>query len=136
VRCSLLGTYQPSNALVAAVTARSLGLPEAAIRAGLGRVSWPGRFHVVERDPVLVLDGAHNPGAARALAASLAAYFPAQPLTLVLGVSADDQAGILRASFPASSHPTAYAGPRAASRWRSGRCSRPLMHGSRRRACP
>jgi dihydrofolate synthase / folylpolyglutamate synthase len=118
VRCRLLGVFQPGNALLAVAAARHLGASEGAVRQGLGSVQWPGRFQIVGRDPIVVLDGAHNPGGARALAASLATYLPGRPLTLVIGVSADkDQAGILAALAPLASRLvlTAYAGARAAS---------------------
>jgi dihydrofolate synthase / folylpolyglutamate synthase len=98
----LLGTYQPANALLAVAAARALGVQAAAIREGLLRARWPGRFDVRRtRDGWLVLDGAHNPAGARALAQSLTAYFAGQPLTLVAGMSADkDAAGILAALAP------------------------------------
>lgn len=93
---ALLGTYQPANALLAVAAARHLGAGEPAIRAGLQRVRWPGRFHVLGERPRLVLDAAHNPAGARALAASLREYFPGEPLTLVMGILRDkDAAGIL-----------------------------------------
>jgi dihydrofolate synthase/folylpolyglutamate synthase len=117
VGCRLLGTFQPGNALLAAAAARQLGASEDAVRHGLATVDWPGRFQVVQRDPIIVVDGAHNPGGARALAASLRAYFPSEPLTLVVGISADkDQAGILAALAPLAARLvlTAYRGPRAA----------------------
>mgnify|MGYP001580564060 CR=1 FL=1 len=117
VVCALLGVFQPGNALLAAAAARALGVGEAAIRQGLASVRWPGRFQVLGRDPVLVLDSAHNPGGARALAASLRAYFPGQPITFVIGISADkDQVGILEALAPQASRLilTAAAHPRAA----------------------
>jgi dihydrofolate synthase/folylpolyglutamate synthase len=64
-------------------------------------VRWPGRFQILRRDPVVVLDGAHNPAGARALAASLATYFPGQRVTFVVGISRDkDRAGILEALAP------------------------------------
>ena len=101
VEVPLLGVFQPSNALLAVATARVLGVAEPAIRAGLGRARWPGRFDIVRRDPFLVLDGAHNPAGARALARSLSDLFGDQPLTLVLGLSEDkDAAGILGALVP------------------------------------
>ncbi|HEV8440572.1 MAG TPA: folylpolyglutamate synthase/dihydrofolate synthase family protein [Methylomirabilota bacterium] len=118
VGCRLLGVFQPVNALLAVAAARELGAGEHAIRGGLGTVQWPGRFQILQRDPVVILDGAHNPAGARALAASLAAYFPGQPVTLVLGISADkDQTGILAALAPLASRLilTAYSSPRAAS---------------------
>jgi dihydrofolate synthase/folylpolyglutamate synthase len=117
VFCRLLGVFQPSNALLAVAAARHLGADEQAIRGGLAVVEWPGRFQILRRDPTVIVDGAHNPGGARALAQSLATYFPGEPLTLVLGVSADkDQAGILSALAPLASRLilTAYRSPRAA----------------------
>jgi dihydrofolate synthase/folylpolyglutamate synthase len=98
LRLGLLGAYQPANALLAVAAARVLDVPEAAVRQGLERARWPGRFEVRTRPGGwLVLDGAHNPAGARALAASLDAYFGETPITLVLGVLRDkDAAGIMR----------------------------------------
>jgi dihydrofolate synthase/folylpolyglutamate synthase len=65
----------------------------------------------------VVLDGAHNPAGAAALAASLRHYFPGARLTLVLGISADkDRAGILKALAPGAARIvlTAAGHPRAA----------------------
>ena len=117
VACGLLGVYQPGNALLAAAAARELGAAEGAIRAGLRGVRWPGRFQIFRRDPLVVLDGAHNPAGARALAASLRAYFPGRPVTFVIGVLADkDAGGILAALRPLAARVilTASANPRAA----------------------
>jgi dihydrofolate synthase/folylpolyglutamate synthase len=83
--------------LLAVAAAHTLGASESAIREGLARARWPGRFDV-QRRPAgwLVLDGAHNPAGARALADSLATYFGDAPTTFVLGVLRDkDAAGIL-----------------------------------------
>jgi dihydrofolate synthase/folylpolyglutamate synthase len=117
VHCRLLGLFQPGNALLAVAAARALGASDEAVRQGLATVRWPGRFQIVRRDPIVVVDGAHNPGGARALAGSLRAYFPGSPLTLVVGISADkDQAGILAELAPLAARLvlTAYRGPRAA----------------------
>ena len=98
VRCALLGVFQPGNALLAAAAARVLGADEGAIRRGLAMAHWPGRFQLVRRSPPVIVDGAHNPAGARALAASLAAYFPGLRGTLVVGISADKNvAGMLGA---------------------------------------
>ncbi len=123
---ALPGLFQPANALLGVAAARAfasaagLPLPEAAIRAGCAAVRWPGRFQVIELGPAgrptLVLDGAHNPGGAAALAASLTHYFRDRRLTLVLGISADkDRAGILKALAPLAARLvlTAAANPRA-----------------------
>jgi len=101
VRCALLGVFQPGNALLAAAAARVLGADDTAIRAGLGAARWPGRFQLIRRFPPVILDGAHNPAGARALAASLSAYFPGERITFVIGTSDDkDKAGILTALLP------------------------------------
>ena len=110
VRLALPGLFQPGNAVLAVGAVRAfeagtgLPVPEAAVREGCAAVRWPGRFQIVPGDagrPTLVLDGAHNPGGATALAASLRHHFPGRRLALVLGVSADkDRAGILKALAP------------------------------------
>jgi dihydrofolate synthase/folylpolyglutamate synthase len=98
---ALLGRHQHSNALVAVAAARAVGAPAEAIRAGLRRVHWPGRFEVLGHGPWTVLDGAHNPAGARALAVTLRDYFGAVPVTFVVGVLADkDHRGILAELVP------------------------------------
>jgi dihydrofolate synthase / folylpolyglutamate synthase len=96
------GSFQPSNALLAVTAARELGAGDAAIRDGLARAWWPGRFQVLRRaHGFLVLDGAHNPAGARALAVSLRDVFGESRVTFVLGVLADkDAAGIVAALAP------------------------------------
>jgi dihydrofolate synthase/folylpolyglutamate synthase len=95
----LLGSFQPSNALLAVAAARALDVPEPAIRTGLTRVRWPGRFQVMPGRSTLVLDGAHNPAGARALAQSLRALFGDVPITVILGVSADKDARAIVAAL-------------------------------------
>ncbi|OIP07754.1 MAG: bifunctional folylpolyglutamate synthase/dihydrofolate synthase [Betaproteobacteria bacterium CG2_30_68_42] len=72
---ALRGRHQLANAAtaIAALEAVELRLPVAMqdIRRGLAEVEWPGRFQVVPGRPLLVLDVAHNPQAAAALAESL-----------------------------------------------------------------
>jgi len=96
------GSYQPSNALLAVAAARELGAAAPAIREGLARAWWPGRFQVMRRaHGYLVLDGAHNPAGARALAGSLRDVFGETRITFVLGILADkDAAGIVDALAP------------------------------------
>jgi dihydrofolate synthase/folylpolyglutamate synthase len=113
VRLALPGLFQPGNAVLAVGAVRAfadrsgLAVPEAAVRAGGAGVRWPGRFQVIAGAagrPTLVLDGAHNPAGARALAASLGHHFAGRRLALVLGVSADkDRVGILEALAPLAS---------------------------------
>jgi dihydrofolate synthase / folylpolyglutamate synthase len=99
---AMSGSYQPSNALLAVAAARELGAAAPAIREGLARAWWPGRFQVMRRaHGYLVLDGAHNPAGARALAGSLRDVFGETRITFVLGILADkDAAGIVDALAP------------------------------------
>jgi dihydrofolate synthase / folylpolyglutamate synthase len=110
VRLALPGLFQPGNAVLAVGAVRAFAaasgrlVPETAVRAGCTTVRWPGRFQIIPGGagrPTLVLDGAHNPGGATALAASLRHHFAGRRLALILGVSADkDRAGILKALAP------------------------------------
>lgn len=102
-RLTMLGRFQVSNAVLAAGAASCLGVPEAAVRAGLERTRWPGRFQLLGADPTLVLDGAHNPSGARALRQALTEYFPGEPVTVIVGLSRDkDAAGIVGELAPAA----------------------------------
>lgn len=65
------------------------GISEDAIRAGLARASWPGRFELLSRAPLLIVDGAHNPNGVEALVDTIRAYFPGQKINFVIGVMKD-----------------------------------------------
>jgi dihydrofolate synthase/folylpolyglutamate synthase len=97
----LLGRHQLGNVALAAATARSLGVPPEAVAAGAAATAWPGRLERLPwRGMTLLLDGAHNPAAAGALARTLT-ELGAPPLTLIIGVAADkDVGGIAGALAP------------------------------------
>lgn len=98
---SLLGAHQLENAAAALLTAGLLGLDGECIRAGLAAARWPCRFELMAQRPPLVLDGAHNPHGAAALAAGLRHYFPGEKFVFILGVMADkDVDGILARLTP------------------------------------
>ncbi|MFB6162236.1 MAG: dihydropteroate synthase [Halococcoides sp.] len=94
----LLGPHQAQNAGVAAALARQVvDVDPATIATGLARAHWPGRFEVIDRDPLVVLDGAHNPGACERLAETLST-FEYDRLHLVIGAMADkDHRGMIAA---------------------------------------
>jgi dihydrofolate synthase/folylpolyglutamate synthase len=101
------GEFQRRNfalaELVATTFLRELGIvpSEQAVREAAQATEVRGRLQIVSRDPLTVLDGAHNPDAARALAASLPAVVGERPLALVLGVLEDkDAVGMLEALLP------------------------------------
>ena len=101
----MLGSFQPENALLAVAAARALGVGDAAIGQGLARARWPGRFQVLARDGGwLVLDGAHNPGGARALASSLRDYFGSTAVTFVVGILRDKDAPAILAELAPLAH--------------------------------
>lgn len=108
---SLIGDFQQENATVAIAVAEVLratghtwATPEAT-RAGLKQAQWPGRMEVLQRDPPVVLDCAHNPYSAQTLVHSLALWFPGTRWILIFGSSADkDVDGVLHALLPISEH--------------------------------
>jgi dihydropteroate synthase len=74
-RLPLLGAYQATNAGVACALAQQVAdIDEATLTRGLRNAHWPGRFEVMERDPMVVLDGAHNHDACAQLATTLAEF--------------------------------------------------------------
>ncbi len=90
----LAGSYQPWNASVAITACRLLAsrgwkITDEDIVEGLAKVKWPGRFEVLMKHPVFVLDGAHNPHGIKATVASLKEHFGDRKLTFVMGVMAD-----------------------------------------------
>ena len=87
------GRYQSQNAALALTAARNLSacgidIPQEALVAGIAAARWPGRMEYVDGTPPLLLDGAHNPAGAAALAESLAGYRYSR-LLLVTGVMED-----------------------------------------------
>lgn len=101
----LLGRYQSGNAALALATAeilRVVGFPVSpqAMIAGVAKARWPGRMELFPGPPRLLLDGAHNPAGAAALADALA-DIPRERLFLVAGVMADKELdGILAPLLP------------------------------------
>ncbi len=99
----LLGPHQMENAATAyaavnAAREEGLHIGDQAIRQGFGSVFWPGRFELLQQQPPVVLDCAHNPASAHRLRETLDDYFPEQPVVLVIGVMQDkDVRGILEA---------------------------------------
>jgi dihydrofolate synthase/folylpolyglutamate synthase len=94
IRISLAGTYQAENAVAAlaaleALRGRGVVLDDECVARGLADAHWPGRFQVLARDPVLVLDGAHNPASMRRLAESVALLRRGGNTVFVLGFSSD-----------------------------------------------
>lgn len=118
----LLGPHQLDNAATAALALTVLGsqgatIPEDAVRRGLAAARWPARFEVVRTAPLAIIDGAHNPDGAQALARTVRTYLPGRRLILVLGMLGDkDVSAVLKTLGPLAQAAvvTRPASPRAA----------------------
>ncbi|SEW13622.1 dihydropteroate synthase [Natrinema salifodinae] len=99
-RIPLLGEHQAINAGIAAVLARQVDdISDATLERGLRSAHWPGRFEVMDTEPLVVLDGAHNPGACERLAETLATY-DYDDLHLVFGAMHDKDHREMVAALP------------------------------------
>jgi dihydrofolate synthase / folylpolyglutamate synthase len=102
----LRGDFQRRNAATAlavleVLDRKGLRVSERDITEGLKHPYWPGRVHVISHNPLIVLDGGHNPAAVRVLADSVGREFRYKKLILVLGIMKDkDIAGVVRAIVP------------------------------------
>ena len=95
-----LGAHQATNAAIAAALCRQVAdVDEATLARGLASAHWPGRFEVMSRDPLTILDGAHNPGACASVAETLA-EFDYEDLHLVVGAMHDKDHAAMADALP------------------------------------
>jgi dihydrofolate synthase/folylpolyglutamate synthase len=85
IECPLAGEHQVENAATAALTLRHLGAPI----DGIARTVWPGRLERIASHPEIVLDGAHNPAGAHALAAYIERFYKHRRIWLIYGSMRD-----------------------------------------------
>lgn len=110
LRLNLLGTYQFHNAAVVldavdALNQRGFSVSEEAVAEGLSRVVWPARMELLGKDPLFLLDGAHNPQCAEALAEALSMLTPEKKAVFITGVLADkDYPAMLAKTIPFAGH--------------------------------
>ena len=105
----LYGAHQAQNAAVALAAVEAFAgtdpLDEDLVRAAFAEVTSPGRLEIIRRSPTILLDAAHNPHGAEAVAAALEDSFAFSPLVGVMGVMADkDYDGVLNAFEPYFDH--------------------------------
>ncbi len=122
LKVSLKGEHQKVNASTAVHVIELLRhwgdkVPDEAIANGLKRARWPGRFEVLQKKPVVIVDSAHNAASARVLAKTVADGYSGRAVTLVLGVSLDKdiqgmarelKAMAARVILTRANHPRAY----------------------------
>ena len=95
----LLGAHQLCNAAVVLNVVSYLQkagweqITEATIRQGLQEVSWPGRFEIVGKDPLFIIDGGHNPQCIQALVENIKDYLTDKKIIVLAGVLADKDYG-------------------------------------------
>ncbi len=94
LRLPLLGAHQLRNAAVVLETLEVMckkgwNISDEAVVSGLAETKWPVRFEVLRTEPPVIIDGAHNPECAEALAANLREYLPDEKCVFLMGVLAD-----------------------------------------------
>lgn len=103
---SLPGDHQCKNAAVAleiihCLVEKGYDISDDAVREGMKSVRWQGRFEAVCRDPLVIIDGAHNPDGIRALAHNLREYCPYETFVLIVGILKDkDYHDMLKQMLP------------------------------------
>ena len=98
IRLPLLGEHQRYNAAVVlgimdTLTEKGWAITEEHIYTGLQETSWPGRFHIVSRDPLFIVDGGHNPQCLESLVKNIQDYLPGKRVIGLTGVLADKDYG-------------------------------------------
>ena len=93
IELTAMGTYQIVNSVTALEVALILEKQgftlKKHIEIGLKKAAWKGRMEIISRNPFIVIDGAHNPGAVKELKHSVDLYFTNKRITFIMGVLAD-----------------------------------------------
>ena len=90
----MLGQHQLKNAatvltIIQVLRKRGWNISDEALREGLATVSWPGRFELVAREPLFIVDGGHNPQCIEALVNNVRDYLGDKKLVILSGVLRD-----------------------------------------------
>ena len=99
IKLNLLGENQVKNAVLAIEVINGLNesgklqkkITQNYVYKGLEMTKWNGRFSILSKQPLLIVDGAHNEDAAKSLAKSLELYLPEQKCIFVIGIFADKE---------------------------------------------
>lgn len=89
IACPLAGRHQVENAIVAIAALERLGVSAPAIERGIAGTRWPGRLDHVSVSPEIILDGAHNPAGARALAGYIRQFYSGRHIVMIYGAMRD-----------------------------------------------
>ena len=102
----LLGDHQLHNAAVVlgvidTLQEKGWNITEENVREGMKHVSWPGRFDIMRRDPLFIIDGGHNPQCIEALVKNIKDYLAGKKVIVLTGVLADkDYADMYKPVMP------------------------------------
>ncbi|MFA4905310.1 MAG: folylpolyglutamate synthase/dihydrofolate synthase family protein [Candidatus Margulisiibacteriota bacterium] len=101
----LLGPHQRRNEAVAVKVAELLHIDKSTIKKGLKKTKWPGRFQIVSRKPLIIVDGAHNGAGAKALIETINEQKIRRPLTFIVGMQDyKDAEAFLKVITPLADH--------------------------------
>ncbi len=94
LKIRLLGEHQVKNAVVALEAAlilaqKGYSISEDSIRKGLSDAKWPGRLELLKKEPIFLIDGAHNAEGAQTLSGFLKTYFPHKKIVFIIGILKD-----------------------------------------------
>ncbi len=107
---TMSGNFQIENAVVAVETVMALTragflIKEDALRRGLKETVWPGRFSIVGKNPLFIVDGAHNEDASRKLAESIKLYFTNSKIIYIMGMLKDKEYDkVIRNTYELAEH--------------------------------
>ena len=113
LRVPLLGLHQAENAALAvaaidALRSRGWDISDGALRDGLARTHWPGRLEVIDRHPIVLVDGAHNPAGLERSLAAVRTLAKGRPLVIVFGVMKDKDLPAMLAQLRATEVPVIF----------------------------
>ena len=106
IKLGLIGLYQPKNACVAIDTClvlrqKGYTITDKSIYDGLEKVKWPGRFEILGKNPIFILDGSHNPHGMKGTSESLKHHFGDKKIHFLVGAMADkDVEGMMSMLLP------------------------------------
>jgi dihydrofolate synthase/folylpolyglutamate synthase len=113
LRIPLLGLHQADNgalavAAIEALRSRGWEISDGALRDGLARARWPGRLEVIDRNPIVLVDGAHNPAGLQRSLATVKKLAKDRPLVIVFGAMKDKDLPAMLAQLRAMDAPVIF----------------------------